>query len=134
MANWICNISAKIAIFRSHETLNMSRVICYNVVILNQRPSTKSQKSTAERLAKENPMNKSTIFTRYNKLAQDHIGIDQPRLKRALGLAQKSNTYYILKHFNTCATSCDCPDYQYRMSQVVRGQCKHMLALQLMAD
>lgn len=79
-------------------------------------------------------MNKSTIFTRYNKLAQDHIGIDQPRLKRALGLAQKPNTYYILKHFNTHAGGCGCPDYQYRMSQVVRGQCKHMLALQLIKE
>lgn len=65
-------------------------------------------------------MNRSQIFTGYNKMRSNHS--DTARLNRALGVAQLKQD----RPYTTSASGCTCPDRTYR--KVV---CKHMLAAQI---
>lgn len=72
-------------------------------------------------------IDRSTLFVSYNvcrRLA--HQGyLDEKRLNRALGLAQRKGA----PKYHTTVDSCDCPDSTYRGRSGVT--CKHRLALAL---
>jgi hypothetical protein len=69
---------------------------------------------------------RSQVFSRYNTakgMARDGL-LDEARVNRALGVAQKSGE----SKYHTTADYCDCPDSKYR--GVV---CKHRIAAALVA-
>lgn len=77
-------------------------------------------------------MTKQELFGKFNQVRRQD-GIDKIRLNRAFGVAQKANTPWVLKSYETTAEKCGCPDYIFRMQHVEGGRCKHQYAQELMA-
>jgi hypothetical protein len=77
-------------------------------------------------------MANKSVFAKYNKVRRQD-GVDQVRLNRALGVAQKASTPFVLGKFETTAEKCGCGDWIFRMQHEEGGKCKHQLAKILMA-
>lgn len=65
-------------------------------------------------------VSRSCLFTAYNCARK--LGVDRPRLNKALGLALHGSWNYV-----TTLEQCSCPDWQYRGAYNYQP-CKHLIA------